>query len=290
MIDLRIALGRGLRGMLVGDPDPQPPVDLASPGDPGLFGPDSVTWKVHADIAMLVGGLRSLMLQTLHPLAMAGVAQHSAYRTDPLGRLQRTGHYIGTTTYGSTAEALAAIEVVRKIHARVQGVASDGRPYSALDPHLLAWVHVTEVDSFLRSYRRFGPRLLRADEPDRYVAEMAEVAERLGVVDAPRSTAELDERVDAYRPELEVTTECREAIRFLFLTPLPLPARAPYGVLLAAGVGMLPRWARRMLGLPLVPGTEPLVVRPAATVVLRVMGWALHPTAQRRGAEERLAS
>ena len=117
--------------------------------DPGLFTPDSAVWRVHGNRSGLVGGLRALLLQAVHPLAMAGVAQHSDYRRDPWGRLHRTGSFIAVTTYGSTSAAEANIEMVKRIHLRVHGVASDGRPYTASDPHLLAWVHDTEVDSFL---------------------------------------------------------------------------------------------------------------------------------------------
>jgi uncharacterized protein (DUF2236 family) len=152
------------------DPGGTPPaLDFATTDDPGLFGPDSVAWRVHADRSMLVGGVRALFLQVLHPLAMAGVAQRSAYREDPLGRLSRTGRFIAATTYGSTAEAEASIAVVRTVHEHVRGTTSDGRPYAATDPALLAWVHNVEVESFLEAYRRYGPGLDDADA-DHYVA------------------------------------------------------------------------------------------------------------------------
>src|SRR5688500_9257071 len=137
----RSFVGDRLRDVLQGER--MRDADLAGTGgDFGLFGPGSAVWKVHSDPSMLIGGVRALMLQTLHPLAMAGVAKHSNYREDPFGRLHRTGAFLGATTFGTTATAERAIAQVRAIHPHVKGVAPDGRPYSADDPHLLAWVHV----------------------------------------------------------------------------------------------------------------------------------------------------
>ncbi len=150
--DVRNLISRGFREMLAGDAE-QTDVEY-DPDAPRRFGPDSAMWAVHTDLAMLVGGLRALLLQTLHPLALAGVTQHSSYRTDPLGRLQRTGAFLGATTFGTAEESDRAIATVRAIHTRVTGTTRDGRPYSALDPHLLAWVHCTEADSFLRARQR----------------------------------------------------------------------------------------------------------------------------------------
>ena len=250
---------------------------------PRRFGPDSGMWAVHTDIAMLVGGLRALLLQTLHPLALAGVTQHSSYRTDPLGRLHRTAAFVGTTTFGTDEESERAIAVVRAIHTRVAGTARDGRPYSALDPHLLAWVHCTEADSFLRARQRYGDGPLDDALADRYVAEIGEIGAALGVEEPPQNQAELRERLRSYRPELASGRDTRETVRFLAFPPgLPLAARAPYGVLFSAAATMLPRFAQRMLLLPVPPLSETLVVRPATTALLRTIGWALgeHPAAQ----------
>ena len=250
---------------------------------PRRFGPDSGMWAVHTDIAMLVGGLRALLLQTLHPLALAGVTQHSSYRTDPLGRLHRTAAFVGTTTFGTDEESERAIAVVRAIHTRVAGTARDGRPYSALDPHLLAWVHCTEADSFLRARQRYGDGPLDDALADRYVAEIGEIGAALGVEEPPQNQAELRERLRSYRPELAAGRDTRETVRFLAFPPgLPLAARAPYGVLFSAATTMLPRFAQRMLLLPVPPLSETLVVRPATTALLRTIGWALgeHPAAQ----------
>jgi uncharacterized protein (DUF2236 family) len=242
-------------------------------GDQGLFGPDSATWVVHGDPAMLVGGLRGLLLQTLHPLAMAGVADHSDYKNDPWGRLHRTGEYVALTTYGSTEQAQAAVERVRRIHRKVKGTAPDGRRYAASDPDLLMWVHTTEVDSFWQAYRRYGNRP-RVDG-DRYVAEMAALGELLGVNEPPRSLAAVASYLRDVRPDLRAGTQAREAVRFLVFPPSPLAARPPYALVTGAAVGLLPGWARRKLLLPSVPLTDPLMVRPAARTMLRSLGWVL---------------
>ena len=272
--DLRSQLGRGVRQMLSGSADaPERTVSFAD--DPGLFGPDSATWEVHGDASMIVGGLRALLLQTMHPPTMAGVADHSTYRTDPLGRLHRTGGFVGTTTFGTTDEAERAISVVRQVHERVRGTTPDGRPYIATDPHLLQWVHCTEVDSFLRARERYGARPLSEGAPDGYVREMAVVAEGLGAIDAPRSRAELRATLGGYRQELTVGRQARETVRFLAWPPLPLVVRPSYGVIFAAATSMLPGFARRMLRLPVAPLVEPLAIRPAATALIRTLGWAL---------------
>jgi uncharacterized protein (DUF2236 family) len=258
----------------------EPPAD-GSPPDPGLFGPSSVTWRVHADLAMFVGGLRALLVQTLHPLAMAGVAEHSSYRDDPLGRLHRTSAFLAATTYGTRVEAQAAIERVRRIHRLVVGTAPDGRTYAATDPELLAWVHDVEVDSFLAAYRRYGGGL-DDDDADRYVAEMAVVGEMVGVVDPPRSVAALRAEFGDFR-EVRGSAQARDAARFILFPPLPVVARPAHAILAAAAVGLVPASYRRMLWLPAVPLADPLVVRPATRAFLGALGWALgeNPTLAR---------
>jgi uncharacterized protein (DUF2236 family) len=287
--DARRWLGGNIRELLAGTRQPPSPPDRA---DPGLFGPGSATWAVHGDAAGLVGGLRALLVQTLHPLAMAGVADHSEYRTDPLGRLQRTAAFIAATTFGSVATVDEAIDRVRTVHDRVVGTAPDGRPYAANDPHLLAWVHCTEVDSFLRARVRYGAERLSPDQSDTYVAEMAVIGRRLGVEHPPTDVAGLKARLWAFRPELEVNHQARETVRFLRWPPVPLAARGPYTVVFGAAVGLTPAFARRMLGLPLPPLVEPVIIRPPATVLLRTIGWALgtRPALERSGREALSAS
>ncbi len=257
----------------------QPPAeDMASEDDPGLFGPESVVWLVHGDPAMVIGGLRSLLIQTLHPLAMAGVANHSDYRADPIGRLHRTGRFIGVTTFGSTEAAERSIEIINRVHLTVTGTAPDGRPYAASDPHLLLWVHVTEVDSFLAAYRRHGAKRLSPDQRDRYVAEMAEIGVRLGVDpdEVPRSVAELTQCLEDFRPELRFDAQARETVRFLLFPPIPLATRGFYAITFAAATASLPRWARNELWLPVFPGTDAVAIQPAATAMTRAMGWFLN--------------
>ncbi len=242
-----------------------------TPG-PRMFADDRPIRHVHADHAMFIGGLRALLLQSLHPLAMAAVAQHSDYRTDPWGRLQRTSLFVGTTTYGTAEHVHKAVERLARVHERVHGTAPDGRPYRASDPHLLAWVHVAEVDSFLRCHQRYGEEPL--DDYDGYVADMAVIADAMGVPDPPRTTAELEARLTSYRPELKSTPEAREAAKFLLLkAPLPLLARGPYGILSAAAVASLPVWARIPLRLPYLPITEATGVRFAGHALMRGLRW-----------------
>ena len=182
---------------------------------------------------------------------------------------------MGATTYGSTPTVNQSIAMVRKVHERVVGSAPDGRAYSANDPHLLLWVHVTEVDSFLRAVDRFGELRLTDDERNRYVAEMAQVAELLGSETAPRTTAELDACIKAFRTECAVTDQAREAMRFLVRPPVPLLFAGSYALITAAALTLLPVWARQELRLPLPPGFDRIAVRPSATVLMKVLGWLL---------------
>lgn len=215
------------------------------------FCPADPIWRVHADASMFVGGVRALLLQSLHPLAMAGVAGHSGYRSDPWGRLERTSAFLATTTFGTIEHAEEAVAHVRAVHERVRGKAPDGRPYAASDPHLLDWVHLAEVDSFLTTYQRFGPAPLSPADADEYVAQTAGVAARLGATTPPRSVVELRDRIAAFRPELGSTAASRDVARFLLLSPpLPWAARPGYGMLVAGAVASLPGWARRELRLP----------------------------------------
>ncbi len=263
-----------LRRAIAGDQTLSPD-ELASADDPGWFGPGSAVWQVHSSSSMLIGGLRALLLQTLHPLAMAGVAEHSDYKNDPWGRLHRTGRFVGATTYGNSSTAQGAVDTVRAVHDRVKGFAPDGRPYSANDPHLLLWVHITEVDSFLAAYQRYGDDKLSPDRADAYIAEMATVAEALGSDRAPRSAAELSECVEDFRGECRGTRQSREATRFLVNPPVNLVARPAYGVITAAAIGLLPSWSRRQLLLPVLPLADPLAVQPAARLLMGAIGWLM---------------
>jgi uncharacterized protein (DUF2236 family) len=251
---------------------------MAAPG-PRWFAPDSPVRLVHADASMFVGGLRALLLQSLHPLAMAGVAQHSDFRHDPWGRLQRTAEFVAATSFGPIPVAEQAVAVVHRVHERVVGTASDGRPYAANDPHLLRWVHIAEIDSFLAAYQRYGRRPLTPAEADRYVHDVGLVARKLGVNDPPRSVADLRGELRDFRPELASSREARDAARFLLLEPpLPLAARGPYLLLAGAAVALLPAWTRWPLRLPLLPVSEAVVLRPAGQMVTQLIRWSMAPT------------
>jgi uncharacterized protein (DUF2236 family) len=273
---VRGRIGAAIVERVVGPPDPmrKRPPDR-TPGE-RWFAADRPIREVHSDSAMFIGAIRALLLQSLHPLAMAAVADHSGYRGDPWGRLQRTSYFVGITTFGRIEEAQQAIARVQAVHQHVTGTAPDGRPYAASDPHLLTWVHIAEADSFQRAHSCFGSHPLNQAGRDGYVADMARIGIQLGVPDPPRTEAELAERIRAYRPELAATAEAREAARFLLLRPpLPAIARAPYGVLAAAAVSLLPGWARRPLYLPRLPVTEKILVRPAGHAMVHAIHWAI---------------
>lgn len=273
---VRERLGQGLFAMVAGPEGPQNRTRIHGTPGPRWFDEDSPIRRVHGDASMFVGGLRALLLQSLHPLAMAGVAEHSDYRGDPWGRLQRTSTFLAVTTFGTATDAQRAVDRVRGIHRRVHGTAPDGRAYRADDPHLLEWVHIAEVDSFLRAYQRYGAAPLDQHGRDTYIAETARVASALGVIDPPRTEAQLAQRLAAFRGELRATASAREAARFLLITPpLSLLARAPYGVLAAAAVGLLPAWARLPLRLPYAPVLEGTAVRLAGTALVGGIRWAL---------------
>lgn len=229
---------------------------------------------------MFVGGLRALLLQSLHPLAMAGVAQHSDYRHDPWGRLQRTADFLAATTFGPAQESQRAIDMVRKVHERVTGTARDGRNYEANDPHLLKWVHLAEADSFLAAHDRYGDVHLTDDQRDGYIADMARIASALGVVDPPRTVAELHAQLRSYRPELRSSPEALDAAKYLlFSAPLPTVARPAYGLLSAAAISLLPVWARIPLRLPWLPVSEKVLVQPAGRFLVTTLRWAMAPSA-----------
>lgn len=272
---LRDRLGAGVRSVLRGSPE-RPFHERAGPFD-GIAGPGSAMWLVHGDISTIVGGLRALLVQALHPLVLAGVADYSDYRQDTLGRLHRTVSFLDDVIFGNKVEAVAAFEAVKQIHKSVKGVAPDGRSYNASDSHLLSWVHCTLVDSFWQSRIRYGATPLTAETADRYVAEMAEVGYSLGVENPPDNAAELSARLTAFIPELEVNHQTREIVRFLLWPKLPAASRIPYEVFLAAAIGLLPGFTQRMLGLRISQPVESMLVYPTAVIFLRTIAWALGP-------------
>lgn len=273
---VRDRLGEQLFARVAGPAGPERRERIATAPGPRWFAEESAIQQVHGDASMFVGGLRALLLQSMHPLAMAGVAAHSGFRGDPWGRLQRTSHFLAVTTFGSAEDADEMVRRINAIHERVRGAAPDGRTYAASDPHLLKWVHVAEVDSFLRAHQRYGADPLEPERCDEYVAQTAEVAARLGVVDPPESVSQLDAALLSYRPELQASDEARAAARFLLLTP-PVPAllRPGYGMLAAAAVGLMPAWTRWPLRLPYLPLTEATVSRTAGRLATLTIRWAM---------------
>lgn len=251
-------------------------VDLARPpGDDGLFGPGSPAWRVHGDFsAMMIGGISALLLQMLHPLALAGVWDHSNFRQDRLRRLRGTARFIAATTFGSTATAEASIAQVRAIHDRVHGTLPDGTRYDANDPALLTWVHVAEVDSFLRAYLRYrDPGMTPADQ-DLYLQHSALVAERLGATAVPKSRAAIADYYAVVRPALRFDHRTREVADALLERGDDAAVDAGMRVAVAAAEDLLPGWAATMHG-----RTRSLLARPAiragAGTLSGVVRWAL---------------
>nr|WP_239579511.1 oxygenase MpaB family protein [Microlunatus panaciterrae] len=255
-----------------------------APGERWFVEADPI-WQVHADTSMFIGGIRALLLQSLHPVAMWGVHEHSGYRGDPWGRLQRISHFLAFTTYGPVDAAEQRIDRLNRIHASISGVAPDGRPYRADDPQLLAWVHAAEVDSFLSAHQAFGRRPLTAEGCDTYVAQSALVAGKLGVLEPPRTVAELDAVLTSYRSQLRWTAQAQEAADLLISDPpLPRLARPAYAPLVGAAVALLPSWARTELRLPSTPIADRLLSRPLAAAVTGLIRWALSGTGPQGGA------
>ena len=275
---VRGRMGAVIFSRIAGDEGPRRRERILFAEGPRRFGPGDAICAVHGDASMFAGGIRALLLQSLHPLAMAAVDQHSGYRGDPWGRLQRTSTFLAETTFGTIEDADRAVRVVRAVHTRITGIAPDGRTYEASDPHLLRWVHVAEIDSFLRAHDRYGAKPLDAAGRDEYVAQSAVVARELGATDLPETVAELDEVMADYRPELSSTPAARQAARFILVhPPVPLALRLPYSMLSAAAVGLMPRWSRRELRLPYLPVTEATAVRASGMLVTAAIRWAMRP-------------
>ncbi len=275
---VRGRMGAVIFARIAGDEGPGRRQRILFAEGPRRFGPDDPICTVHGDASMFVGGIRALLLQSLHPLAMAAVDQHSGYKGDPWGRLQRTSTFLAETTFGTTEDADRAVRIVRAVHSRISGTAPDGRPYAASDPHLLRWVHVAEADSFLRAHNRYGATSLDAAGRDEYVAQAAVVARELGATEVPESVVELDEALADYRPELASTAAARQAARFILVhPPVPLAMRLPYSMLSAAAVALMPRWSRLSLRLPYEPVTEATAVRASGKIITSAIRWAMRP-------------
>ncbi|WP_375057850.1 oxygenase MpaB family protein [Zobellella sp. DQSA1] len=268
----------GVTGLALGDIDYEHPR-----GDPGLFGPDSVIWRVHGDFtAMLCGGIGALMLQMLHPLALAGVWDHSRFREDMPGRLRRTSQFIAATTFAPRADAERLIERVKGIHRRVTGVAADGRPYAADDPALLTWVHVAEASCFMAAHLRYCNPGLSLAEQDRYFAEAARVAEALGAQGVPKNRRDIDLYLRQMLSELVFDERTAEIFRLLLAAPAPSPlARPLVGLMMKAGMDLLPPWALDLSGRQL-GGLERRGVRLGVHALALVLRWAVRNGASHR--------
>ncbi|MFZ9445961.1 MAG: oxygenase MpaB family protein [Ilumatobacteraceae bacterium] len=272
---VRRVIAEALRSRVIGpDAETKQAAVMLAPGE-RWFAADRPVHIVHSDASMFIGGMRALLLQSLHPLAMTGVAEHSDYRRDPWGRLQRTADFLATTTFGPADAAQQAVDRVNAVHGHVHGTASDGRAYSARDPHLLRWVHVAEIDSFLRAHATYGAVPLTPAQADGYVEDMAVIARKLGVKAPPLSVRGLRDQLRMFRPELMSTPQSRDAARYLLLEPpLDAAARVPYLVIASAAIATLPAWARAELRIPYLPLADALVSRPLGNLVARTIRWA----------------
>jgi uncharacterized protein (DUF2236 family) len=248
---------RGIRAYLLtafsGAPDGIPPwvADLENGDDEGYFGPGSAVWAINGGTPVLVAGIRALLMQTLHPGAMAGVHDWSRYREDPLGRLAGTVRWVLTTTFADRAGAEAGSAMVRTMHRRVAGTYTDNagreRQYSAADPDLVSWVHIVFAEAFLRCHQQYSA--LRAGDADRYVSEWAAAGTLMGVPNPPHSEAELRSQLAAFDPQLRCDERVTEAIRFIRNPPLRRSIMPGYHVLFAGAVASLDPGYRQMLGL-----------------------------------------
>ncbi|MFB6814410.1 oxygenase MpaB family protein [Streptomyces sp. NPDC056347] len=264
------------------------------PGDRGLFGtvPGDPVWRVHGHATgMLTGGFAALMLQSLHPLAMAGVDQHSDFRADPVGRLNGTVRFIATTTFGSSTAARDVIGLVRHIHTQVHGTAPDGRPYRADDPDLLTWVHTAEVHSFLAGHQAYAPRPLRLTpaECDAYYDKVAPMAEALGARNVPRTSLDVEHYLTRIRPQLRATPAALDSVLFLRRFGRTPRERLVVHLLMNASVGLLPGWARAELGIRRPALVRACWDRPLAAAVGRTFQWAIGPSPIQAAARGRLA-
>jgi uncharacterized protein (DUF2236 family) len=272
MVDLFI---QQMVRQLVGGSGP-PTAFLTPAGDPGLLGPDSMPWEVHADfMAMMIGGISSLVLQALHPGALAGVWDHSSFRTDLQGRLGRTAFFIAATTYGPTEMANGMIDKVNRIHGHITGTDEFGKPYSASDPHLLNWVHLTETSSFMRAYLRYrNPNLAKADM-DRYFTEMRLIGNRLGAVGLPDTAFDTDKAIAAYVPELHFGERARAIVTLLDEYPSSLHSRPFVRLVSKAGFLNLPDWAYPLIVRKVPSAFERNTVQSAINLIAKPVRKAL---------------
>ena len=250
------------------------------PGDPGLCGPGSVSWKAIGDVSVFVGAIRALLIQAAHPEAVAGVDEHSRYRDDPMGRLNRTAFYVTSATFGAMPEVEEAVNRVRAAHRGVSGTSHRGLAYDATMPDLAAWVHNTLTESFLTAYREFGLGLTE-DEADRFVVEQSQVGAMLGAAPLPQTAAELHTWVNNH-PALAPSPGMRAAVDFLRQPPLPARQRTGYGLLMQGAISTMPPDLAVLLGLRARPGA-----RLGASALLGFLRWGLRNSPSWRAALDR---
>lgn len=257
----------GLTGMALKEIDFEYPV-----GEPGLFGPQSAIWPVHGDFtSMLCGGISALLLQMLHPLALAGVWDHSSFREDIFGRLRRTSPFISATTFATEPDAERLIAKVKAIHMRISGTDVDGTPYAASDPDLLTWVHVAECSSFMASHLRYRRTVVTPARQAQYFIESASIAEKLGARNVPKTPQAVADYLEQMRPQLRCDARTREVARVLMTTRLPGRFARPAGMIfMKAGIDLLPDWAQEMLDLRL-NSLEQRVVRGGVHLIAAVL-------------------
>jgi uncharacterized protein (DUF2236 family) len=285
------ALSKRFRRLLSGDPDGVPPwLDVIAAGDEGgLYLPDDAPWIVHADFGTLVGGIRALLMQALHPGSLTGVATHSRYEQDALGRLAGTIRWLTVTTFGSHAAVAGEAQRVNRMHKRVTGeyqtAEGEQRPYKAADPDLLLWVHIAFMDSFLRCHQMYAWREIPGGA-DAYVRLWAKSVEPIGLASAPLSEAQLVAEIERYKRELVATPKTLDVVKFIKRPPLPVLARPVYWLLFEAAVVSLPIEFRELLGLK---GKSRRIIQPLTRGVLRLIRFAIGPESPiEDGAIERL--
>lgn len=272
-------LSKRFRKLLSGDPQGIPPwLPIVAEGDePGLFLPTDAPWIVHADFATLVGGIRALLMQALHPGSLAGVAQHSRYEEDPLGRLSGTIRWLTITTFGSLTAIQNEAGRVNRMHTRVIGEyeSADGERmnYRAADPHLLLWVHIAFMESFLRAHQNYSKRQIPGGA-DAYVRLWSKSVEPLGLHKAPMSEADLLQTLEEFRSELVVTEKTVSVINWIRRAPLPPLAKPVYALLFQSALASLPSEYRELIGLR---GLPLWFTRPVTTSLLRIMRLAIGP-------------
>jgi len=282
----------GFRRIVSGADDGAPEwvTQMSSGTDKGFFGPGSATWAVHGSLPTLVGGVRSLLMQALHPGALAGVDEHSRYEEDPLGRLAGTTQWLTVVTFGDTNMAERECARVRGMHRKVNGTYVDSRgesrDYTATDSDLLRWVHVAFADSFLSTHMVWGGAI--PGGPDQYVREWAIAGEMVGVDNPPRSFDELQDQLNAFRPDLCGGERAARTVKFVRNAPVPFAAKGPYSMLFAGASATMPAYQRELLGLPTIPLS---VIKPVVSGMLGSLGWVLGPASpSMKAANERVGT